>query len=93
MRKNSERQKMEIDVGFTFLKIVVDRKARSQKSLSKPRENTIRIKYMVTFIYFSIKMMKPSCQTSTTLEFTRSKYQIGKLIRITVMKISREKTQ
>lgn len=65
--------------------IVVDRKARSQNSVLQARKTiveAISIETIVKTINFNIKI------TSTVLEFLKSIYQRGKLIRTINLKMS-----
>lgn len=60
---------MTIEVTSTILKTVVDKKAKNCEGVQQSgytREETMRIKFQTRW------------QTSTTLKFTRSRYQRGK---------------
>lgn len=59
---------MAIDVAFSFLKNVIDKKAGSQTRIphsESTREETIIIELTVSFSNFSSKTISPSCQSST----------------------------
>lgn len=83
--------KTNIDTALYILKIVAE-KDTSWKRVSqsgRTREGTI---YTTAFSNFRNRMMRPHCQTSTTLQFMKPKYESEKLIRTIIMIIFVEHT-
>lgn len=59
---------MMIDKAFKFLKIISDRKSRSQKSSTSKncvREETISVKLRFIYNNYNSKVIRPSCQSSS----------------------------
>lgn len=87
---------MIISIGFTFLKIVGNAKTGSRNRFLQSRtlrEQNNRLELIVTTSNFDSEIMKPSCQSSTTLGFVASRYQLWKLARTITVNMFIEKAK
>lgn len=69
---------MTIHVAFTFLRIVIDTKAKYWKRILPARsakEEAIKIELTFTIINFDNKMKRDSYQSSINLKFMKAWYQ------------------
>lgn len=66
---------MAIAVTFKFLVIVVDRKEIGK--MTSAEGTSINIELTVTSTKFNSETMRPICQPSTALNFTKSRYKYG----------------
>lgn len=76
------------NIVFTFLKIVVEKKAWTRKCVPQtrsPREESINIVRTPALGNFKTKMTRASSQSRTALKSMKSRYQRGWLIRKTTM--------
>lgn len=67
---------MAIGVAYIFVKNAVDSEARNQKrdpQAGSARDEIFRIELTATFSYFNHQIMTPSCQSSATVKFMKSR--------------------
>lgn len=71
------RQKMVINVAFTFLNVVDSRQVRNRKEVPQLRsaiKENLRTYPTVASSCLSIKLGKPSCQSRRTLKFVQTSH-------------------